>query len=374
MVKEITSNVHRVAVRTVFPDVDFSQALDQIVRTLKPERTLLLTRESSGSEVYKVASQGFPNLQSLQSISAKSLSTLGVSLSNIENVLNSGRAVNCIDADESSFTGATDSVIMTGIRSIICAPISNSQGQTVGVLYADDRKRRGMFSAGHVEWVLSFGKALGGRATVETLQEDMPPPPPASRHDIWTKIRTKGLLAKNLGNLEIAEKCLIRALAYCRCRDLDASYHAKTLNDLAEILRLQEKLEQADQHLTQCLEVVEQSPHIDFRTSVPFRNNLAGLRHAQGREEEAKSLYLQILERLDRKSKKDAAAAVPVLANLGTLHVQSNEPSLGVKYLSRAATLAKAVWGEEHEVFKQCQKKLEECSDFARFGGMRKMT
>ena len=369
---ETPKNLKRVALKTVFTEDDLSQALDQVARTLKPERILLVTREMSRSPSFRVNSHGFPEQPSTQFLLTNSLQALGVSLSNIENVMATGKAINCIDADESSSQGATDSVIMTGIRSILCAPIKNTHGHTVGVLYADDRKRRGMFSAAHVEWVLSFCKALGGRAQVETVADYLPAPEPATRQEIWSKIRKKGLLAKSLGSLEIAEKCLIRALAYCRCRDLKGLFLARTLNDLAEVLRLRNKFEAAGARLKECLQLAEEDPAIDYRTSVPFRNNLAGLRHAEGRTSEAKQLYLQILGQLDRASKKDAKAAIPILANLGTLHLQGSEFELAVKYLSKAALLARNVWGEDHVVFKQCQKKLAECPGFARYGGLRK--
>lgn len=125
--------------------------LDEVLLTLKLERALILVKVDSAWRVasaHEVPTEDFWNLAPI---------SLGV----LESAVAGGKVVHLVDAGTSDEFGSRDSVILTGIRSVACAPFQNSQGEVRALLYADNRLEKGAFSKDDVETLQELAQEMG---------------------------------------------------------------------------------------------------------------------------------------------------------------------------------------------------------------------
>lgn len=125
--------------------------LDEVLLTLKLERAVIFLKLNGSWQVasaHEVPTHDFWNVAPL---------SLGVVSS-----ASQGETVNLMDAGVSSFA-SRDSVILTGIRSVVCAPYTHPSREVLALLYADNRIEKGAFSEDDVATVQELAKELGRR-------------------------------------------------------------------------------------------------------------------------------------------------------------------------------------------------------------------
>jgi adenylate cyclase len=81
---------------------------------------------------------------------------VGVSRGVINAAVESGEAIITTNAQEDARFETAESIVVQKLRSIICIPLA-MRGNTVGVLYADNRLQRGVFQEGIVPILTAFG-------------------------------------------------------------------------------------------------------------------------------------------------------------------------------------------------------------------------
>lgn len=127
--------------------------LDEILLTLKLERAAVLLEDESG---WKIASTHDLPKDGFWTIAP-------ISLSILKDAFDKEQPLMLVDAvGNSNFKDAT-SVVLSGLRSVICVPIPDSWGRMRGMLYADNRLASGAFSPDDLGTLTELGKELGSR-------------------------------------------------------------------------------------------------------------------------------------------------------------------------------------------------------------------
>jgi len=111
--------------------------MDNIIKLTEAERGFLMLRDSSGQMSTRVA----------RNWEQESLShgEHAISRTIIQRVIESGEAVLTTNAQEDPRFGGQESIIAFNLRSILCVPLK-VKNELIGVLYADNRIRSGIFS------------------------------------------------------------------------------------------------------------------------------------------------------------------------------------------------------------------------------------
>jgi GAF domain-containing protein len=133
-----------------------SQFLIQLMSALEAERGFIMLFDSSLGEMETYATFNI-DPDSL-------LVTEPFSLTVLEKVLSSGRSIIVYDAlDDSRFAEQT-SVVLSGLRSIICVPILMGDG-LLGTIYADNRTKKNAFKEEHSQFVKECSLKITERIT-----------------------------------------------------------------------------------------------------------------------------------------------------------------------------------------------------------------
>jgi GAF domain-containing protein len=126
--------------------------LDEVLLTLRLERAVIFVKMGDSwqvSSAHEVPTDDFWNIAP-------------ISLSVVESAA-AGEIVHLVDAPSSEKFGSKDSVILTGIRSVACAPYTDSTGHVRGLLYADNRIEKGAFSPDDVNTLQELANEMGRR-------------------------------------------------------------------------------------------------------------------------------------------------------------------------------------------------------------------
>ena len=126
------------------PDEAFKAALAAILETLKPERALVF---------YGYDKEDLLQPRVAQGLDVGSVYTTGeVSLGILQEVLDGGQPKILVDAMSDPRFGERTSTVLSGIRSVICCPLLDTQGTPIGLLYADSRIQVAAFRQTHLGW------------------------------------------------------------------------------------------------------------------------------------------------------------------------------------------------------------------------------
>lgn len=127
--------------------------LDELLLTLKLERAAIFVKGPDGWQVgsaHDIPTKDFWNQAPI---------SLGV----LHSAALEGKVVHLVDAGASDEFGSRDSVILTGIRSVACAPYADGEGQVTALLYADSRLEKGAFSKQDVDTLAELAREMGSR-------------------------------------------------------------------------------------------------------------------------------------------------------------------------------------------------------------------
>ena len=111
--------------------------MDTIVRLTEAERGFLMLRDMQGEMVTRVARNW-----EQESINPNEFA---ISRTVIQRVIESGEPVLTTNAQEDPRFGGHDSIVAYNLRSILCVPLK-AKTELIGVLYADNRIRSGIFN------------------------------------------------------------------------------------------------------------------------------------------------------------------------------------------------------------------------------------
>jgi PAS domain S-box-containing protein len=121
--------------------------MDNIVRLTGAERGFLMLREAGGEMVTRLARDW--GMESIES------SEMSVSRSVVQRVIDSMEPIITTNAQEDKrFTGQ-QSIVAFNLRSILCVPLKVKK-ELIGVIYADNRIRTGMFAESERDLLLAF--------------------------------------------------------------------------------------------------------------------------------------------------------------------------------------------------------------------------
>ncbi|MEO8354409.1 MAG: adenylate/guanylate cyclase domain-containing protein [Chloroflexota bacterium] len=121
--------------------------MDTIVRLTEAERGFLMLRDERGEMAIRIARNW-----EQESINPKEFA---ISRSVIQRVIDEGEAVLTTNAREDPRFGGQESIIAFNLRSILCVPLT-VKSELIGVIYADNRIRSGIFSESDRDLLLAF--------------------------------------------------------------------------------------------------------------------------------------------------------------------------------------------------------------------------
>ncbi len=112
-------------------------AMDTVIRMINAERGFLMLRDANQEMIIRTARNW-----EQESINSKASAT---SRTIINRVIESGESILTTDAQEDPRFGAQESIIAHNMRSILCVPLK-VKNELIGVIYADNRVRSGIFT------------------------------------------------------------------------------------------------------------------------------------------------------------------------------------------------------------------------------------
>ena len=121
--------------------------MDNIVRLTEAERGFLMLRDAQGEMVTRVARNW-----EQESINPNDFA---VSRTIIQRVVDSGEPILTTNAQEDPRFGGHESIIAYNLRSILCVPLK-AKTELVGVIYADNRIRSGIFTDAELDLLTVF--------------------------------------------------------------------------------------------------------------------------------------------------------------------------------------------------------------------------
>jgi PAS domain S-box-containing protein len=121
--------------------------MDTIVRLTGAERGFLMLRDERGEMAIRIARNW-----EQESINKNEFA---ISRTVVQRVIDGGEAVLTTNAREDSRFGEQESIIAFNLRSILCVPLT-AKSELIGVIYADNRIRSGIFSESDRDLLLGF--------------------------------------------------------------------------------------------------------------------------------------------------------------------------------------------------------------------------
>ncbi len=118
-------------------DEVLNRVMDEVIATLHAERGFVMLKEASGELTFRVA-RGLEQTTIYEP-------QFQVSRSVMEQVAASGQAVLTSDAQSDERFNIRHSVMMLGLRSILCVPLK-LKDRIIGVIYADNHLQAGLFT------------------------------------------------------------------------------------------------------------------------------------------------------------------------------------------------------------------------------------
>ena len=143
-------------------DALLERLLAKLAHLLKPNRSAILLRESSGALIQAKA----------RNAQGKSLGPLDLSRTMIEAALERREAMLVTDPKLDPRLAKADSLIRSGVTSVMTVPMEH-EGQIVGLLYLDAKGNRAPFTAEDLQVVASLGHLAAARVQQARVSESL---------------------------------------------------------------------------------------------------------------------------------------------------------------------------------------------------------
>jgi adenylate cyclase len=141
------AGIGQVVNSTLEVDAVLQIVMDTIIRLTEAERGFLMLRDELGDMTIRIARNW-----EQESINQNESS---ISRTVVQRVINGGEALLTTNAREDPRFGGQESIIAFNLRSILCVPLK-VKAETIGVIYADNRIRSGIFSESDRDLLLGF--------------------------------------------------------------------------------------------------------------------------------------------------------------------------------------------------------------------------
>lgn len=124
-----------------------NRVIDEVIAAIRAERGFVMLRDSDGQLVFRAA-RGLER----QTIEAPEFQ---ISRGLVERVVQEGQPQLASDAQSDSWLKDRTSVLLLGLRSIVCVPLQ-TRGATIGAIYVDNRFHVGIFADADLELLTSI--------------------------------------------------------------------------------------------------------------------------------------------------------------------------------------------------------------------------
>jgi PAS domain S-box-containing protein len=141
------ANIGQVINSSLELDEVLTIVMDNIVRLTKAERGFLMLRDDKGEMVIRTGRNW--EMESINS------SELTVSKSVVGRVINTGEPIITTNAQEDQRFSGQASIVAFNLRSILCVPLK-VKNELIGVIYADNRIRTGIFAESERNLLVAF--------------------------------------------------------------------------------------------------------------------------------------------------------------------------------------------------------------------------
>jgi tetratricopeptide (TPR) repeat protein len=332
----------------------FERSLGCVLELLSPERAFIAYKQNDTQELVPQGTHG---------IDPQAIFVTGeISLTIIKNVMRDLEPALQLDAGQDPGLAQKTSVVLSGLRSILCVPIKHPSGLAVGVVYADNRLRAGAFSEEQLNEVLKLTKLIEARLVplVKATAPDEPAKPVAGDDEAWRLARAEGIRLFQTGQIPEAGEALARAQQLAEAFGPLDPRLARSLSESAEWNRVQNRLDVAERLLVRSVEIFERRNEHHHPDLAPSLNNLAGLYFSRGNGLRAEGLYQRALAIWQETLGPDDKRFAPVLFNLATIRVQSEDYANAARQFKRAADISERAWGPEHAYTERCKRAYHE--------------
>lgn len=348
--------------RAQTPREVFEHALAAVLAQVNPERALLahLDNGDAGPDLVALASHGFDP----QTVFVSG----DISTELLKTVMRDGQSQCLVDAINSPGLANRTSVILSGLRSILCVPVLNAAGKAEGLIYVDNRIKAGAFDARHQSWLEEAARRVEAR--LQALAREQPAAPamgtssPTSEAD-WAQARSTAFTLFREARLPEALSHLRQAVELAGQFGAHDPRLGKSLGELAELERQSGDLEAAEHHFIRAVDVLERGGSECRPELAPVLNNLATFYFAAGNGLRAEGLYRRALELWSDTLPKDDRRFAPLLYNLGTLRRSAGAEEEARALFGRALKIAETAWGPDHAHSQRCRAALAEGADHA---------
>lgn len=132
-------------------DEVLNSVMDEVIATTKAERGFLMLRDDENGELVFRAARGVDQ-QTIESPQFE------ISRSVVEQVARDGQPTYTSDAQSDKSLGGRESVVVLGLRSILCVPVQ-LKGKIIGVIYVDNRLQKGLFKPSDLDLLTAIGSS-----------------------------------------------------------------------------------------------------------------------------------------------------------------------------------------------------------------------
>jgi len=339
----------------------FEYSLAAILEQLNPERAICAFQEHG-----ELTAQATHNFDPQTVFVAGEIST-----ELIKTIMRDGQGMCLVDAHDHPGLSNRTSVILSGLRSIVCVPIIQVQESrhTIGLLYADNRIRAGAFDAQHQQWLESLAQRMAARlAAVENPSPSVAASvgqSTAADQESWQRLRQEALLHFREKRQGQAIQSLFQAVEIAETFDNVDPRLGQTLGELAEMQRQQGDSVDAERNFIRAIGLLEQQGTGARHALAPVLTNLATLYFSQGNGIRAEGLYRRALETWTAQLAPLDRRLAPLYFNLATLRKTAGDIEDARQLFTTAVKIAESAWGLEHAHTLRCRKALDDLSTAA---------
>ncbi len=330
----------------------FERGMQKVLAELRPERAFLAYREKSQ------ASAPFPTPYVVHGFSLANLfTTEDISTEIVRQALLQGEASLLADAMSAPGFNARDSVLISGLRSVLTVPLRHSSGLVLGLIYADSRAKVGLFGHEHLEIARALGqKMLDPLATVEKRMKAEASPVVLERD--FEEVKKEALVMARQGRTPEAVELLEQ---WSKGRSPNAELgmaHGVRGRLLDQAGRFEEALEA----LSCSVWILGRSATGPDENLSLMLNNLAGVHVSLGYLERAQGLLKTSVDhwrRLELPNDRQNAGMAATCYNLGTLHQKRGQAAEAIPWMTRALEASEKAFGSEHDKTRKIMAALE---------------
>jgi tetratricopeptide (TPR) repeat protein len=338
----------------------FEHALAAMLAHLNPERALVAYRDKESDELSAQACHG---------LDPQTVFVAGeISTELIKNVMRDGQSMCLVDASQNPALGNRTSVILSGLRSIVCVPIVHPSRLIIGLAYADNRIRAGAFDQTHQAWLESLTSRIAQRIVeIERANHQeaaaapkTPSGPVKVDEEALAKGRQLAFQQFREGKVSEAIGTLQQTVKLAEALGPKDPRWGKTLGELAEMQRQAQSLPEAERNFIQAVDLLERLGPSQRGELAPVLTNLATLYYAQGNGLRSEGMYRRALEIWQGQISADDKRLAPLYFNLATLRRQAGATDEARQLFQRALAIAEKNWGPDHPHSQRCRATLEE--------------